>query len=997
MRSRFWAFLLGSVGLVTVSAQDGLRFEAEDWTEPKDAWQVNQPSETKWNLWSTDQDAAKKWSGGVVLQSPRVMANRQTGEEGAPVLHTVITGIPAGLYDVDLGPTGRILGVSFDGKTWQPATAGNLLRDYTVGADGRFELWVDDRYAVENEAGRGSCYYDYLLFSPTGPELIRQVLGEGTRVEGYAKQRREEKLGRGLVALRTPQGVYLSWRLLESDGPGQAFGVLRFGPDGKVTRVAESILRTTDFLDTEAPEGAIVYRVVPVRKERQPRLPGDEATVAPVPYVSIKLQDEKTTFQKVGVVDLDGDGLLDYVIKTPNKNIDPAGSYWEKSPDTYVLEGYKHDGTFLWKIDLGWAIERGIWYSPLIAWDLDGDGKAEVAAKIGEGDPRDEDGKVTSGPEWLAVFDGLTGREIARAPWPARDAINNYNLASRNQMAVAYLDGKTPCLLALRGTYSRMKAEAYEFHGGTLRKLWSYDNEKLPRRYWGQGEHMTHCFDCDGDGRDEVMLGSVMLDDTGIPLWTTGMGHPDFAYIGDHDPSRPGLEINYGIETRAQKNGMCMVDPATGEFLWGFDGPTVHIHGKGLCADLDPAVPGSECFALDCTSKVPDVRRGPWLWSAKGDLLWFEGTALPKTYSLESAYWDADLQREVLRGGRVSDYNGGIVTKGIEGSVALVADILGDWREEIITSVPGELRIYSTTIPAYDRRVCLLRDRIYRADTVMDTMGYTAVPTLSYLPEAHWPNLNATLMVEDGQPFCQIVAAAPLTAAVQGKVLVRCGDATLREEGVQVAPGARSVLKVPVEATPALVGGQATLSVSLVGTADFGHGNLPQGTPLPIDATRPPQSPVQPLDLTVDVPVRLASKPVRNGVRVEAETIAGQGGGEVHVRDDKKGVVGKAISHWDDSGHWLEWQIAVPRAGKYRLLVRYSSPQPASRKLSVDGKDLGGLRFPGSGGFGSAPDEWDHAQGPVLDLAAGTHTIRLENTDGKGLNLDYLLLQPTGQ
>jgi len=598
---------------------------------------------------------------------------------------------------------------------------------------------------------------------------------------------------------------------------------------------------------------------------------------------------------------------------------------------------------------------------------------------------------VTSGPEWLAVFSGLTGQEIARTPWPSRDAIANYNLASRNQMAVAYLDGKTPSLIALRGTYSRMMAVAYEFHGGTLRELWSYDNEKLPRRYWGQGEHMTHCFDADGDGRDEVMLGSVMLDDTGIPLWTTGMGHPDFAYIGDHDPSRPGMEIFYGIETRAQKNGMCMVDPKTGEFLWGFDGPTVHIHGKGLCADLDPTVPGSESFALDCTSKVPDVRRGPWLWSAKGEQLWFEGTALPKTYSLESVYWDADLQREVVRGGRISDYEGGIVTKGIEGSVVLVADVVGDWREELITSVPGELRIYSTTIPAFDRRVCLLRDRIYRADTVMDTMGYTAVPTLSYLPEAHWPNLNATLMMDDGQPVCQIVASAPLTAAVQGKVRVARGETVLHEEEVSLAAGARTVLKVPVEGTSALVGGNGTLTVSLVGTADFGQGALPQGTPLPVDAG---PGAVQPLDLTVTVPVRLASKPIRNGVRAEAETIANEGGGKVHVRDDKKGVVGKAISHWDDAGHWLEWQIPVAKAGTYRLLIRYSSPQSVTRKLSIDGKDLGEFRFPGSGGFGSAADEWDHAQGPTLDLAAGPHAIRLANTDGNGLNLDYLLLQP---
>jgi len=999
MRTNLWPLLAGMLGLLPVLGQS-IRFEVEDWTTPKDGWRVNTPSQDKWNLWSTDRDAKKKWSGGIVLQSPRVFADRKTGEEGAPVLHTVITGIPKGTYDVDFGRAGRVIGFSLDGKTWRRTTGGPLLRDHKIGDDGRFELWVDDRFAMEDEASRGSCYYDYLDFWPSGPELVAKILGGGTKVEGYAGKRREEKLGRGLVALRTPKGVYLSWRMSDAPAWGNAFHVYRLQPNGmRLKLTKEPLKRTTDFLDREAPAGEVVYEI-----ENFPNIlsgPAHRATASAeareVPYVSIKLQDEKTTFQKVAVVDLDGDGLLDYVLKTPRDNIDPAGVYWKKSPDTYVLEGYKHDGTFLWKIDLGWAIERGIWYSPLIVWDLDGDGKAEVAAKIGEGDPRDEDGRVTSGPEWMAVFSGETGKELARVPWPSRDGFERYALVSRNQMAMAYLDGKTPCLLALRGTYGRMKVDAYEFHNGTLRQLWRYDNEKLPRRYWGQGEHMTHCFDADGDGRDEVMLGSTMLDDTGIPLWTTGMGHPDFAYIGDHDATRPGLEIFYGIESRAQKNGMCMVDAKTGEFIWGFDKPTRHVHGKGLCADLDPTVPGREGFAVDCVSKRPDVRKGPWLWSAKGDVLWFEGDALPQTYSLQSVHWDADLQRELIRGGRISDYQGSILTTGIQGSVIMVADVLGDWREELITSVPGELRIYSTTIPANDRRVCLLRDRVYRADMVMDTMGYTAVPTLSYLPEAHWPNLNATLVADADTPSCQVVVSAPLTASVQAVLTVTNGAVRIASKRVSLKPGGRTVASFPIETTSSLVGGETTLTVMLTGETLYGKARPPVGTPLPVDLRTPLAPGPRPLDMTVTVPVRLASKPIRDGVRVEAETIAKEGGGKVHIRDDKKGVVGKAISHWDDAGHWLEWKIRVPEAGTYSLLVRYASPHPARRAFTVDGKPADPLRFPGSGGFGSHPSEWDHAQvAQKLSLSAGQHTFRLENTDGKGLNLDYLLLQTAG-
>ena len=997
MRSVLWFAACVSSCLV---AQETLRFEAEKWTAPADAWEENKASENRWNLWSTDRDAMKKWSGGIVLQSPRVMADRATGEEGAPVLHTVITGIPKGLYDVELGPTGRILGVSFDGKTWEPRTAGTLLRDFRVGDDGRFELWVDDRFAVEAEAGRGSCYYDYIEFCPTGPELVRQALGDGTRVEGHAAARREEELDRGLVALRTPAGVYLSWRLLESDAWDAPFAVFRVQADGTLAKLAENLRRTTDFLDREAPAGAVAYRVRPGASGADATAPAEAAAV---PCVTIRLQDPKTTFQKVGVVDLDGDGRLDYVLKTPRDNIDPAGSYWKPSPDTYVLEAYRHDGTFLWKLDLGWAIERGIWYSPLVIWDLDGDGCAEVAAKIGEGDPRDEDGRVTQGPEWLAVFGGRDGTELARVPWPSRDGFRNYNLASRNQIAVAYLDGKTPCLLALRGTYARMKVDAYEFRDGMLHGLWKYDNEKLPRRYWGQGEHMTHCFDADGDGRDEVLLGSLMLDDTGVPLWTTGMGHPDYAYIGDHDPARPGLEIFYGIETRARKNGLSMVDPATGKFLWGLDEPTVHIHGKGLCADIDPTVPGRECFGLDCTSKVPDVRRGPWLWSASGDLLWYEGTDLPKTYSLQSAYWDADLQREIVRGGRISDYRGANLATGVSGGIALVADVLGDWREELIASVPGELRVYSTTIPASDRRVCLLRDRIYRADTVMDTMGYTAVPTLSYLPEAHWPGLNASVTTgTDGVPAPQIVVSAPLGASLAGKLTVRrpgqteplhAGDCALAG-GVGEVP--RMVVAVPLpEEMLGETAWQGELTAEFAGTVTYGA--VPAGTPLPTGLKGRPTGVALPLRLAAAIPFRFASRPIRDGIRAEAETVAGEGGGEVHVRADKKGVVGKAISHWDAAGHWLEWRIAVAQPGAYTLLVRYSSPDTAVRALSVDGKALGAMRFPSSGGFGAQADEWSHARAELQALAPGEHTVRLENTDGKGLNLDYLLLRPVAK
>lgn len=89
---------------------------------------------------------------------------------------------------------------------------------------------------------------------------------------------------------------------------------------------------------------------------------------------------------------------------------------------TYQIEAYLSDGTFLWSKDLGQGIEPGVWYSPFIAYDFNGDGKAEIALKTApETTQRNEKGRVDSGEEYLSVWDGMTGKEIARVDWPERN------------------------------------------------------------------------------------------------------------------------------------------------------------------------------------------------------------------------------------------------------------------------------------------------------------------------------------------------------------------------------------------------------------------------------------------------------------------------------------------------------------------------------------------------------------------------------------------------
>jgi rhamnogalacturonan endolyase len=719
------AAFLSTCGQLPASFEP-LVYEAEQYSSPKQAWQQDKSSADRWNLWSKDPNG-KHWSGGAVLQSPVVKAERAAPEEGAPPLHTHITGIPRGRYEVEIR-LGRTLAVSRDGKHWEKKTGADPVLGVVDVRDGTFDLWVDDRFV--HTANPGTAYYDCLLFRPV-PERK-----EKPRVKTFAAQRVREPLDRGVVALAAGEGrIYVGWRLLQNDPPQAGFDVYRSQAGAAPAKLnAAPITKTTDYLDATAQPGAqYEYSVRLAAAAHGSKSVPAQASKESTGCLTIKL-DPGVTVQKVGIGDLDGDGRYDYVIKQPQDNIDPALPWWTPSPDTYKLEAYTLDGRRLWRKDLGWSIERGIWYSPYIVFDFDGDGRAEVAVKTGQGDPRGADGRVETGPEWVSILDGATGNELAHDDWPSRQTPGekyNYNLSSRNQICVAYLDGKTPCLIVERGTYTTIRLVAYQFQRGRgLQKLWTWDSrEEAGRgRYNSQGAHIMHAADVDGDGRDEIVIGSAVVDDNGNGLWTTGFGHPDFCFVGDIAPARPGLEIFYGIEVPHEQNGLCLVDARTGKLLWGLDQPTGHVGTDGMCADIDARYTGWECHAANLDAKRHYDKA--WLFSAQGQML---SDKRQRTMS-QPLYWDADLQRELFRGAEIWDFEGQKHPPRITGRMVAIADVLGDWREELITSTPGELRIYSTTIPARDRRVCLMQDPIYRIDVAVSTMGYYAAPMLSYDP-----------------------------------------------------------------------------------------------------------------------------------------------------------------------------------------------------------------------------------------------------------------------
>ena len=596
----------------------------------------------------------------------------------------------------------------------------------------------------------------------------------------------EEKLDRGVAAFPTKDGaVYVGWRLLADDGKDIGFDVYRSDSAGGAARKlnAEPIKASTNYVDrtARAAETKPTYTVKAVGAKTR------VADSTPTPLAEraeiggmrrIKLQGENVKAQKVAVADLDGDGKFDFLVKHPDFNVDPfvlGVGYWKPSPEPYKLEAYRHDGTFMWRYDMGEAIETGMWYSPIVVYDVDGDGKAEVYCKAGPKDPKEivkhPKGMVMGGPEFLVKLDGATGRELARVPWPDRTGIVNtrapsemadYNYQSRNLLGIAYLDGKRPHLIVERGTYTLIKIRAYD---PDLKLVWSVDTKGEYEKFSGQGTHGMQVADIDDDGRDEVIIGAAAIDDNGKPLWSTGRGHPDACYVGKIDPARPGLQIMFGHEWKQQRDGICLVDARTGETIWGYGGPTIHIHSTGMVADIDPTRPGMEYYGGEANGSQW------WIYDARGVRLGNKpmGGLAPK------AVWWTDSPTKVLVAGNkmfhfkpptdaeVAEIQAltaaattpeaiknfappkgpakqsvnelwpgyvGEVIGGLNGTIVAIADCDGDWREELIVSLPGEIRIYSTTIPATTRRPCLMEDRQYRTSVARVTMGYFYPPIL---------------------------------------------------------------------------------------------------------------------------------------------------------------------------------------------------------------------------------------------------------------------------
>jgi rhamnogalacturonan endolyase len=601
-----------------------------------------------------------------------------------------------------------------------------------------------------------------------------------------------EFLDRGVIAVRQEDGrVFVGWRLLGTDPDAIAFNVYRRGVRGEPVKLNDApIADVTYFVDGTADAAAantwFVKSVVlpsagrdsgPSLATASPQRPGPDSGPSPnpspergggqtaraergesgfaaktptMPYLSIPLQTpEGYRPNDASVGDLDGDGQYEIVLHLGGRGRDNSQAGQTDPP---ILQAYQLDGTLMWQINLGRNIREGAHYTQFMVYDLDGDGRAEIACKTADGtvdgtgeiigdaaaDYRNERGYILEGPEFLTIFDGRTGAALQTVDYiPPRGRVADWgddygNRVDRFLACVAYLDGERPSLVMCRGYYTRAVLAAWNWRDGKLSHVWTFDSDDgAPgnRAFRGQGNHNISVGDVDGDGRDEIIYGSAVIDDDGSGQYATGFGHGDAMHFTDIDPDRVGLEVFKANGDRQNAAGIQLRDARTGEQLFGRASTGREGVGRACALDIDPRHRGLEMWG-----KGAGVEG---LWNVKSEKI---SDVAPRTCNM-GVWWDGDLLRELLDGVRVTkwDYensreralfDGGryevVSNNGTKSNPCLCADILGDWREEIIAATGDgrELRIFTTTIPTETRMPTLMHDPTYRLGVTWQNVAY---------------------------------------------------------------------------------------------------------------------------------------------------------------------------------------------------------------------------------------------------------------------------------
>jgi hypothetical protein len=588
-----------------------------------------------------------------------------------------------------------------------------------------------------------------------------------------------EKLDRGLVAVAVSNGTYLSWRMFgyeyDDQQPGRiAYAVYRDGA------LLATVNDSTNYLDaylSTYPQGGtdVQYSVAAIIDGETQEL-SPTVNVWPQNYLRIPLlvpppgvtpanclvpnEHYSYSASDASVGDLDGDGRYEIVLKWDPSNA--RDNSQDGCTGDVLLDAYNLDGQRLWltPIDLGPNIRAGAHYTQHLVYDFDGDdGRAEVVVKTApgttdgtgtnlQGGPatsddqtavyRNSSGYILTGPEYLTVFDGATGAELATVSFqPARGAVADWgdtygnrvdNFLSTAAFVRDQADGTAsgrPSIIMGRGFYARTAVSAWNWRLGALTLLWTADS-KLGTAYSGQGAHSWAVADVDGDGTQEIITGSSTINGDGTRRCSTNLGYGLGLHVADLIPGRPGLEVFV-----PHMNGTTAYDehdPDTCAVI--VRGPTVAAGttSRGVADDIYDGDDGGELWTNNSGSLISAT-------TGKGV------GSLPISNNFV-IWWDADEARELEDQTSITKYGGATLLNcsdcasdnSTKATPVLSADLLGDWREEIIWREKDNsaLRLYTTTDVTTRRIYTLMHDPQYRMQVSSEQAGFNQPPHPSF-------------------------------------------------------------------------------------------------------------------------------------------------------------------------------------------------------------------------------------------------------------------------
>jgi rhamnogalacturonan endolyase len=657
-----------------------------------------------------------------------------------------------------------------------------------------------------------------------------------------------ENLNRGLIAVRSGQGYYLSWRLLANEAYSTGFNVYR----GETKLNSTPIDGATTYKDANAPQNssytvrAVANGTEQAASETAMIINNTEGSNSG--YININLQRPPTGTQSGtyspgdgSAGDLNGDGVYEIVLKwDPSNAKDNSQS---GITDNVLIDAYTLAGERLWRLDLGQNIRAGTHYTQFLVYDFDGDGKAEIMMKTAPGTKdgtgayikmgpaananhttayRNTDGYVLSGPEYLTVFEGTTGKELATVDyWPARGTVSSWgdnygNRLDRFNATVAYVDGEKPSAVFQRGYYTRMTFAVWDWRNGQLTQKWTFDsNASGNSGYAGQGNHQISVADANGDGKHDIITGAAVIGGDGKGLHKTGWGHGDALHVAHTIKGNATPQIYMPHEDKSTGHGVLLRQASDGTTIFNHPKADTDV-GRGCAAELDKNVPGFKFWAAS----------GLGLYDIAGSVV----GNVPSSVN-HVIWWDGDLTRALLDGNQINKWNiknnsatrlltatGFGSVNGTKSNPVLQADLFGDWREEVIfANGTNALRIYTTTMPTEHRLVTLMHDPVYRVAVSWQNSSYNQPPHPGYYIASNMdfppPALNVKVLGSLDQPSSSSAARSSSSVAPSSSSVPPSSSSAARSSS-SVPPSSSSTVRSSSSAAPPSSSSEAPSSSS---------------------------------------------------------------------------------------------------------------------------------------------------------------------------------------